>query len=154
MMWLLAPALAANPGEADAVGTGRYLERSEVHRRLLDQLDVVAACYEHTTEARARTELGDVFVQFAIQPDGTVRDATVKESKSGLPELDACIVEKVGQLVFRAHDEDRVDVGFPFIWLDAQLQPYPMVYVKDRPLDPLFLFLPSDAALIEALQGD
>lgn len=152
-MFLLGTALAATPTEADEAPTGRYLGTQEVHARLLEQLDVVGACYEHSTEARARTELGDVYITFAIQPDGTVGDARVHESKSGLPDLDACIVDKVGTLVFRPHDEDRVEVGFPFIWLDARLQPYPMVYVKDRVLDPMFLFLPADPALIEELKG-
>ncbi|MCP4804729.1 MAG: AgmX/PglI C-terminal domain-containing protein [Proteobacteria bacterium] len=153
MIWLTS-ALAATPGEADAAPTGRYLTSPEVHAQMLEQLPTVAACYEHSTEARARTELGDVYVTFVIRPDGTVSDAVVHETDSGLPELDRCIVEAVGTLVFRSHDEDRVDVGYPFIWLDARLQPYPMVYVKERGLDPMFLYLPADSALIDELRAD
>jgi hypothetical protein len=142
------PTLAVRGGpptaEDDAAPTGRYLSSAEVHGMLLEQLPQVGACYDNSSEARARTELGEVYVNWRIAPDGSVRDAHVHESRSGLPALDACLVEQVGQLRFRAHDEAPIDIGFPFVYREAALQPYPMVFVKDRSLHPLFVWLDDD----------
>ena len=139
------PQLGRPTSEDDAAPTGRYLSSAEVHAMLLEQLPQLNSCYENSSEARARTELGEVYVNWRIASDGSVRDARLHESRSGLPELDACLVEAVGGLRFRAHDEAPMDIGYPFVYRDAQLQPYPMVFVKDRALHPLFVWLGDDA---------
>ena len=150
-MILLPAALAAPPVPGDAP-TGRYTTAAEIHGQLMEQLEVLGTCYEHSTEARARTELGDVYLVWTIRPDGSVSDARIHESHSGLPELDACLVDAAGALRFEAHDEPRLQVGYPMIWLDATVQPFPMVYVEERPLDLLFFYLPEDPHIVSALK--
>ncbi|HJN73622.1 MAG TPA: TonB family protein [Myxococcota bacterium] len=150
MMWL-SVAFAAPPADDDAP-TGRYLSPVEIHGLVIEQLEVLGSCYEHSAEARARTELGDVYLTWVIRPDGSVTDARIHESSSGLPELDACLLEAAGRLHFRAHDEPGIDVGYPMVWLDATLQPFPMVYVKERPLDLLFFYLPEEPVYVDILK--
>mgnify|MGYP002631375834 CR=1 FL=1 len=130
--------------EDDAAPTGRYLSSAEVHALLLEQLPSLASCYEDSGEARARTELGEVYVNWRVASDGSVREVRLHESRSELPELDACLVQRVGLLRFRAHDEAPIDIGYPFVYRESALQPYPMVFVKDRALQPLFVWLDED----------
>lgn len=151
-MTLLHAAAMAAPPVADDAPTGRYLTAPEIHAAVLEQLHVFASCYEHSVEARARTELGDVYVTWVIRPDGTVTDARIHETKSGLPDLDQCLVEKARTLSFREHDEPGVEVGYPMVWLDATLQPFPMVYVRERPLELLFFYLPEEPEFVDILK--
>jgi len=150
MIWL-ASALAAPPA-GDDEPTGRYMTAAEIHSRVIEQLALFGACYEHSADARARTELGDVYLVWTIRSDGRVSGARIHESKSGLPDLDACLVDAARTLRFPAHHEPEIEVGYPLVWLDATLQPFPMVYVHERPLDLLFFYLPEDPAIVDILK--
>ena len=57
-------------------------------------------------------------------------------------------------LEFRAHDEEPLPVGYPFVFMDAVLQPYPMIFIEERPMELLWLHLPPDPALHQALLGN
>ncbi|MCB9760935.1 MAG: TonB family protein [Alphaproteobacteria bacterium] len=148
-------ALAASRAEEDAQPLGHYLEPVEIHQVLLDAMPTLSDCYRYTA-AKGRVIVGEVFIDFVIDPSGEVSEARVRSSRSELPDLDACLVERVGALVFRPHHEEPVEVGYPFVYRDAALQPYPMVFIKQRELDLLFLYAPEGSGsmqqVIEALK--
>ncbi len=127
------------PREAgDDIPLGNYLDPQDVHDALIPQLAVFQPCYEHSGAA-GRTEVGEVFLDFTIAPNGSVRDGTIRDSRSGFPALDACLAEKSAELSFPGHDEEPLMVGYPLVWRQSALQPYPMVFVKDRAVGELFV---------------
>ncbi|MCB9793260.1 MAG: TonB family protein [Alphaproteobacteria bacterium] len=155
---LLLPALvfAASRAEEDAMSLGRYLTAEEIHDVVVQALPEFEACYTHSS-ARGRVMVGEVFVDFTIDPSGEVSDARLRSSRSELADLDGCLLDQARALRFRPHDEAPLDVGYPFVYRDAALQPYPMVFLKLRELPLLFFHLPEDPeareALLRALSG-
>ena len=115
-----------------------YLDPQDVHDALIPQLTAFETCYTHSGAA-GRTEVGEVFIDFTISPDGSVRNGTVRDSRSGFDELDDCLAETANTLRFPAHDEEPMNVGYPLVWRQSALQAYPMVFVQDRPVGELFL---------------
>lgn len=154
---LLLPMLAwaGSRAEEDALPLGRYLTAPEIHQGVMQAMPEFEACYTHSS-ARGRVMVGEVFVDFSIAPSGEVSEARLRSSRSDLPDLDACLVDTARALRFRAHDEAPVEVGYPFVFVDAALQPYPMVFVKERELPLMFFLLPEEPgradALLEALR--
>ena len=122
----------------DAAPFGNYLEPQDVHNALIPQLTLFEPCYHHSGAA-GRTEVGEAILEFSIAPDGSVREATIRDSRSGFPELDACLAETAAVLSFPAHDEEPLRVAYPMLWKHSSLQPYPMVFVQDRPVGQLFV---------------
>ena len=117
---------------------GNYMEPQDVHDALVPQIGVFESCYAHSGAA-GHTEVGEVFLDFTIAPDGTVRDGVVRDSRSGFPKLDACLAETTASLHFPGHDEEPLRVGYPLVWRESALQVYPMVFVKDRPVGELLV---------------
>lgn len=151
MMLLLAGLASAQQGD-DYEPTGRYLTPAEIHSSLSEQLQPFEDCYQYSS-ARGRVTVGEVHVVFTIAEDGTVSDARVHASTSELDDLDACLVEQALTLQFRPHDEAPIEVGYPFVFRDAALQPFPMVMVAERPIGLLFVYLPEDPNVAKALVG-
>lgn len=133
---------AESAAERDAQPLGSYLTLQEIHAGIIASLPSFAECYEHSG-ARGRVEVGEVFVDFTIAPDGLVSDATIRDSRSGIADLDACLRERMLTLTFRPHDEEPVVVGYPFVFREGSLLPYPMVFVKERDVGILFFYLPG-----------
>ena len=117
---------------------GNYMEPQDVHDALVPQIGVFESCYSHSGAA-GRTEVGEVFVDFTIAPDGSVRDGIVRDSRSEFPELDACLAGTTASLKFPGHDEEPLRVGYPLVWRESALQAYPMVFVEDRPVGELLV---------------
>lgn len=147
--------LGATRQELDEAPLPRYLGAEDVHAVILAALPELGDCYAHSS-ARGRVLVDEVHVVFSVLPDGGVAGVSTR-SGSGLPDLDACLVEGVGALRFPPHDEEPMEVGYPFVFRDAALQPYPMVFVRQRDIAPVFLHLPSDPAaarrLLDALEA-
>lgn len=141
-----------NSVATDAAELDLYLKTPEIHALMMEQLEPFKECYAYSSAA-GRVTVGEVFVNFTIAPDGKAQGAYIHASKSGLEDLDACLVDKANTLTFRAHDEEPIAVGYPFVFMDASLQPYPMIFVKERPIELLWLRLPADPAVQAALLG-
>ncbi|MED5370309.1 MAG: AgmX/PglI C-terminal domain-containing protein [Myxococcota bacterium] len=139
--------------ETDAQNLPLYIEPDEIHATLSEQLARFEQCYTFSS-ARGRTQVGVVKVTFFIAPDGNAQGAYIEESKSTLPDLDECLVDQANTLVFRPHDEEPIGVGYPFVFRDGALQPYPMVAVKQRPMGLLWLHLPASSGLEGPLLRD
>ena len=137
----------------DAAGLDLYLETPEIHALMMEQLERFEACYADATAA-GQVTVGEVFVNFTIAPNGKAQGASIHASKSGLKELDDCLLDQANTLEFRAHDEEPLQVGYPFVFMDAVLQPYPMIFIEERPMELLWLHLPPDPALHQALLGN
>jgi hypothetical protein len=136
----------------DAAELDLYLKTPEIHALMMEQLERFEQCYAYSSAA-GRVTVGEVFVNFTIASDGKAQGAYIHASKSGLEDLDACLLDQANTLEFRAHDEEPVEVGYPFVFMDAVLQPYPMIFVKERPIELLWLRLPADPELQQALLG-
>lgn len=136
----------------DAAELDLYLKTPEIHSLMMEQLERFEQCYAYSSAA-GRVTVGEVFVNFTIAPDGKAQGAYIHASKSGLEDLDGCLLEQANTLAFRAHHEEPLQVGYPFVFMDAVLQPYPMIFVKERPIELLWLRLPPDPAIQLALLG-
>ncbi|MFT5586892.1 MAG: hypothetical protein ACI9VR_004495 [Cognaticolwellia sp.] len=130
-----------------------YLTTPEVHALMMAQMGRFEQCYADSG-ASGRVTVGEVFVNFTIAPNGKAQGATIHVSKSGLEALDDCLLTQANTLEFRAHDEEPMQVGYPFVFMDAVLQPYPMIFVQERPIELLWLHLPPDPAIRRALLGN
>lgn len=136
----------------DAEELSLYLKTPEIHSMMMDQLERFEQCYAYSSAA-GRVTVGEVFVNFTIASDGKAQGAYIHVSKSGLEDLDACLLDQANTLEFRAHDEEPLEVGYPFVFMDAAMQPYPMIFVKERPIELLWLRLPADPEIQNALLG-
>ncbi len=125
-------------GGDDGTPLGNYLEPQDVHNALIPQLDLFETCYQHSGAA-GRTEVGESFLEFSISPDGSVGEASIRDSRTGFPDLDACVAETAQQLSFPAHDEEPLHVAYPMLWMQSAIRPYPMVFVEERPVGQLFV---------------
>jgi hypothetical protein len=136
----------------DAEELELYLSTPEIHAMMMEQIPRFEQCYAYSSAA-GRVTVGEVFVNFTIASDGKAQGAYIHATKSGLEDLDACLLDQANTLEFRAHDEEPLEVGYPFVFMDAVMQPYPMIFVKERPIELLWLRLPADPALHQALLG-
>lgn len=148
-IWGAVAFAGSSAAERDAQPLGRYLTLEEIHDGLVAALPTFAECYTHSG-ARGRVEVGEVFVDFTIGPDGAVTEAAIRDSRSGVPDLDACLRERMLTVTFRPHDEEPVHVGYPFVFREGALLPYPMVFVKERDVGLMFFYLPGSSEDVDA----
>src|SRR5512139_1183106 len=93
----------------------------------------VEGCYEELLR-RIPDAHGRVTIAYVVQPDGTVRDATVVDNSFGDPAVGECIARRAGTWVYpRPDPAGEVSVRFPFnLAVDPAPPPPPPAPTCDR----------------------
>jgi hypothetical protein len=95
-------------GEAHLIGE---YDKSIIRRYIKRNIDKIAYCYEHELLAHPGL-VGEVQVQFFIQPNGTVRGSVGKGFDATVA---SCVADVVGQIAFPAPpDGGGIQVNYPF----------------------------------------
>ncbi len=98
------------PGFGAARITGDY-DKAIIRRYIKRNIDKIAYCYEHELLAHPGL-VGEVQVQFFIQPNGTVRGSVGKGFDAAVA---SCVADVVGQIAFPAPpDGGGIQVNYPF----------------------------------------
>jgi hypothetical protein len=160
LVCLPAVALAQGSGgdprdRLDAPGspTDRYLEPAELREALHGATQEFFLCFRrHLGIGR---EPGEISVEFAIDRDGVPQQVRLQGPASTPDPLRDCLVAVTEGIRFDDHDGDPVEAAYPLVFVTdsqgARVLPYPVVFVRPRPVRLPLLLLPPDISRGEVL---
>jgi len=127
--------------------TDRILTAPEIKAHLTAQLEELSACFRSTL---AGHDPGDLTLAFRVMRNGQADSISI--DGIDLPaKLTSCITTAIQQTPFPSHDGDPVDAAWPLIWISdiegARLEPYPVVWIRQRPAPLPFIVWPTGFGL-------
>jgi hypothetical protein len=107
-------------GSPDAPPVRANLSKDAIRTVITQNIDSVAACYEHETAAHPGHE-GKMNVHFLIGPSGDVEHTALASNETGLVNLPCCVLDALKTWVFPAPEGGGVAiVTYPFVFREAE----------------------------------
>jgi len=139
----------------DAPGspTDRYLHPAELRVGLHGATESFFLCFRrHLGIGR---EPGEISTTFTVAVDGKPTAVRIDGPDDTPQPLEACLIAATEAIEFDDHDGDPVEASYPLVFVTdskgARVLPYPVVFVRPRPVRLPLLLLPPDVTRGEIL---
>lgn len=110
------PALGTreNPIKINDPAFSSSVNRDAIKAVVLSHQAAISACYEDAIEKRPGA-MGKVIAKWDIIPDGTVRNASLREVDPSMTDIEPCLIHEIGTWKFEVLQSGDVrEIHYPF----------------------------------------